>query len=163
MSRRSGNGAGNVDAINSCDSPTGAIPAIVPTMDDEIDIVITGHTNWAVNCIIDGKVVTGAASQGRLITDIDAKLDRADRRLRAGSIQVNNRIVTQDVAKAADLTALIAEYNVFAAPIASVVVGNVDGGDGSRRPHARPRVDARPAHRRRPAGPQWPATRSSRS
>ena len=46
-------------------------------MDDEIDIVITGHTNWAVNCVIDGKVVTGAASQGRLITDIDAKIDRA--------------------------------------------------------------------------------------
>jgi 5'-nucleotidase len=38
---------------------------------------------------------------------------------------VNNRIVTQDVAKAPDMTALIAEYNVFAAPIASVVVGNV--------------------------------------
>ena len=48
-------------------------------MDDEIDIVITGHTNWAVNCLIDGKVVTGAGSQGRLITDIDAQLDRSTR------------------------------------------------------------------------------------
>ena len=45
-------------------------------MDDAIDIVITGHTNWAVNCVIDGKVVTGAGSQGRIITDIDAQLDR---------------------------------------------------------------------------------------
>ena len=121
----SGNGAGNVDAINRCDGATGAIPEIVPMMDDEIDIVITGHTNWAVNCLIDGKVVTGAASQGRLITDIDAKLSKSTGDFVPGSIQVNNRIVTQDVAKAADLTALIAEYNVFAAPIASVVVGNV--------------------------------------
>ena len=56
--------------------PTGAIVDVVNRMDDEIDIVVTGHTNWAVNCLIDGKVVTGAASQGRLITDIDAKLDR---------------------------------------------------------------------------------------
>jgi 5'-nucleotidase len=94
-------------------------------MDDEIDIVITGHTNWAVNCIIDGKVVTGAASQGRLITDIDAKLNKTTGDFVPGSITVNNRIVTQDVARAADLTALIAEYNVFAAPIANVVVGNV--------------------------------------
>ena len=68
-------------------------------MDDEIDIVVTGHTNWAVNCLIDGKVVTGAASQGRLITDIDAKIDRNTKDF-TGPITVNNHIVTRDVAKA---------------------------------------------------------------
>ena len=91
-------------------------------MDDAIDIVITGHTNWAVNCNIDGKIVTGAGSQGRILTDIDAKIDR-----RTGDfteILVNNKIVTQDVAKAPRLTELIADYNVFAAPIASVEVGS---------------------------------------
>jgi 5'-nucleotidase len=121
----SGNGAGNVAAINRCDGATGPIPEIVPLMDDEIDVVITGHTNWAVNCVIDGKVVTGAASQGRLVTDIDATLSKATGDFVPGSITVNNRIVTQDVAKAGDLSALIAEYNVFAAPIAAVIVGNV--------------------------------------
>ena len=121
----SGNGAGNVGTINSCINPSGPIPDIVPLMDDEIDIVITGHTNWAVNCLIDGKVVTGAASQGRLITDIDATLDFATGDFVPGSITANNRIVTQGVTKAADLTALMAEYNVFAAPIAAVEVGNV--------------------------------------
>ena len=121
----SGNGAGNVSAINSCVGATGPIPEIVPQMDDEIDIVITGHTNWAVNCLIDGKFVTGAASQGRLITDIDATLDRATGDFVPGTIFVNNKIVTQNVTKAADMTALMAEYNVFAAPIANVVVGEV--------------------------------------
>ena len=33
-------------------------------MDDAIDIVVTGHTNWAVNCVIDGKVVTGCRRPG---------------------------------------------------------------------------------------------------
>ena len=121
----SGNGAGDVGAINSCVDATGPIPDIVPLMDDEIDIVITGHTNWAVNCVIDGKYVTGAASQGRLITDIDATLDFSTGDFVPGSITVNNKIVTQTVEKAADMTALIAEYNVFAAPIANVIVGNV--------------------------------------
>ena len=120
----SGNGAGNVGAINSCTGATGPIPEIVPMMDDEIDIVITGHTNWAVNCNIDGKVVTGAASQGRLITDIDAKVDPTTGDFVPGSISANNKIVTQTVERASDLTALIAEYNVFAAPIAAVVVGH---------------------------------------
>ena len=120
----SGNGAGNVSAINQCLSPTGPIPEIVPLMDDEIDVVITGHTNWAMNCVIDGKVVTGAASQGRLVTDIDAQIDRTTGDFVPGSFTVNNTIVTQDVAPAKDITRLIAKYNVFAAPIAAVVVGN---------------------------------------
>jgi 5'-nucleotidase len=113
---------GNPALINTCDNPRGPLPPIVEAMDDEIDIVITGHTNWAINCLIDGKVVTGAASQGRLITDIDFSVSRATKDV-VGPISVNNRIVTQDVPKAADLTALIAEYNVFAGPIAAVVVG----------------------------------------
>ena len=66
-------------------------------MDAEVDIVITGHTNWAVNCLIGGKVVTGAASQGRIVTEIDAKLDPATGDFVPNSITVNNGIVTQNV------------------------------------------------------------------
>ena len=121
----SGNGAGNVGAINSCVDATGPIVDMVPNFDDEIDIVITGHTNWAVNCLIDGKVVTGAAAQGRLVTDIDAQIDRSTGDFVPGSIVANNKIVTQDVPKAKEITRLIAKYNVFAGPIAAVVVGNV--------------------------------------
>jgi 5'-nucleotidase len=119
----SGNGAGNVAAINQCTSPTGAIPQIVPNLHAEVDIVVTGHTNWAVNCLMNGKVVTGAASQGRLVTDIDAQVDRTTGDFVPGSITVNNHIVTQDVNRANDMTKLIARYNVFAKPIADVVVG----------------------------------------
>jgi 5'-nucleotidase len=122
----SGNGAGDVSAINSCTNPTGAIPEIVPQFNDEVDIVITGHTNWAVNCVIDGKVVTGAASQGRLITDIDARISPATGDF-VGPIRVNNHVVTRDVAAAPDMTSLIAEKNVFAGPIGAVPVGSIGG------------------------------------
>ncbi len=50
---------------------------------------------------------------------------------------MNNEIVTQDVPKAPQLTELIAAYNVFAAPIASVVVGSTSAAldrDGHHRP-----------------------------
>ncbi len=117
------NGTGSVTAINQCNALSGNLPPIVDAMDDEIDIVITGHTNWAVNCIVDGKVVTGAASQGRLITDIDAMVDPVTRDF--VDITVNNRIVTQGVAPAADLTALMNEYRQFSNPIANVRVGAV--------------------------------------
>jgi 5'-nucleotidase len=112
----------NETTINSCGTLSGALPPIVEQMDDEIDVVITGHTNWAINCVIDGKVVTGAAHQGRLVTDLDLTLSRATKDV--VGISVNNRIVTRDVEKAADLTALIGKYKTLAAPLANQVIGS---------------------------------------
>jgi 5'-nucleotidase len=116
------NGAGSVPAINSCDNPTGALPPIVDAMDDEIDVVVTGHTNWAVNCVIDGKIVTGAAAFGRPVTDIDLTISRATKDV--VSATVNNVIVTRDVAPAADLTALVDKYRTLSAPLANRIVGS---------------------------------------
>ena len=126
-----GNGGpntGNVGLINTCDNPRGPLPDIVQAMNAEIDVVITGHTNWAINCPnLFGKVVTGAGSQGRLITDIDAKIDPRTQDFVPGSFVINNQIVTQNVAKDSRLTELIAKYKVFEGPIAAVVVGEVQG------------------------------------
>jgi 5'-nucleotidase len=113
----------NPVTINSCGTLSGAIPPIVDRLDDEIDVVITGHTNWAVNCVLDGKIVTGAAHQGRLVTDIDLTLSRATKDV--VSAAVNNRIVTRDVKKAQDLTALVTKYKTLSAPFANRVIGSI--------------------------------------
>jgi 5'-nucleotidase len=120
-----GNGAGSVAAINDCNNPTGALPPIVEAMDDAIDVVVTGHTNWAVNCVIDGKVVTGAASAGRLITDIDLTISRATKDVIKSETRVNNVIVTRDVAQDSELLDLVAKYDELSAPLANRVVGSV--------------------------------------
>ena len=86
----------NESTINNCNNPTGALPPIVEQMDDAVDVVVTGHTNWAVNCVIDGKIVTGAAVNGRLITDIDLTISKKTNDVVAAT--VNNNIVTRDVA-----------------------------------------------------------------
>ena len=117
----------NPSTVNSCGTLSGAMPGIANALDDEVDVVVSGHTNWAVNCVIDGKVVTGAASQGRLVTDIDLTISRATKDVIPSLTTVNNVIVTRDVAPAADMTALMAHYNTFAAPIAGVVVGHITG------------------------------------
>ncbi len=77
-------------------------------MEDAIDVVVTGHTNWAVNCEIDGKIVTRAASNGRLITDIDLSISRATKDV--VSATVDNKIVTRVVPKAPALTTLVEKY-----------------------------------------------------
>jgi 5'-nucleotidase len=122
---KAGNGAGDALRINECGTVTGALPPIVERMDDEIDVVVTGHTNWAINCVLDGKIVTGAAHQGRVVTDIDLTISRASKDVVAA--KVNNAIVTRDVEKAPDLTALVNKYATLVAPLANRVVGSVTG------------------------------------
>ncbi|MGA8845832.1 MAG: metallophosphoesterase, partial [Nocardioides sp.] len=109
--------------INSCSNPSGALPPIVDRMDDAIDVVVTGHTNWAVNCLIDGKIVTGAASAGRLVTDIDLTVSRATKDVVAHT--VNNTIVTRTVPKAPALSELVDKYVGLSAPLANRVIGSV--------------------------------------
>jgi 5'-nucleotidase len=119
-----GNGTGaGADRINDCANPTGALPPIVDAMDDEVDVVVTGHTNWAVNCVLDGKIVTGAGANGRIVTDIDLTISRATKDVVAA--KVNNVPVARTVEKAADLTALVDKYNSLSAPLANRVVGNI--------------------------------------
>jgi 5'-nucleotidase len=111
----------NEQTINQCGTLSGPLPPIVHAMDDAVDVVVTGHTNWAVNCVIDGKIVTGAAHQGRLVTDIDLTVSRASKDVVAAT--VNNRIVTRDVERAPDLAQLVEKYRQLAAPLANRVVG----------------------------------------
>jgi 5'-nucleotidase len=108
---------------NSCVGISGAIVDIVNRLDDEVDVVISGHTHQPYNCTIDGKLVTSAFSFGRLVTKVDLTIDRG-----AGevvSMAADNRIVTRDVPKDSMLTALIAKYNVIAAPLANRVIGSI--------------------------------------
>ena len=48
---------------------------ITSAFNDEIDVVVSGHTHQAYNCTIDGKLVTSAGSFGRVITDIDLTIE----------------------------------------------------------------------------------------
>jgi 5'-nucleotidase len=111
--------------VNSCANPTGAAVGVIQRFDPEIDLVVTGHTNWALNCpnfAGTGIMVTGAASVGRVVTDIDLTISRATKDIVSASI--NNVIVRRDVFPAApDLTALINRYGEIAAPIENRVLG----------------------------------------
>lgn len=108
--------------VNGCDGFQGPIVDIAEGMDDAIDVVVSGHTHQAYNCEIDGKLVTSASSNGRLVTEIDLSIDR-----RTGDVRTavaENVIVTRDVAPDPAQTALIARYREALGPIATQVVGS---------------------------------------
>ena len=106
--------------VNGCNGITGPLVDIVHRMDTAIDVVVSGHTHQAYNCKIDDKLVTSAGSNGRLVTDIDLKIDR-----RNGDIvraAADNVVVERDVKDAAQ-TSLISRYRTALGPIATAVVG----------------------------------------
>ncbi|MGC4876923.1 bifunctional metallophosphatase/5'-nucleotidase [Micromonospora sp. DT43] len=107
--------------INDCVGMTGPIVDIANRMDPSIDVVVSGHTHQAYNCNINGKLVTSASSFGRLVTDIDLKIDR-----RTGDVisaAANNVVVTRDVAKDPKQTELINRYKTVLGPVADRQVG----------------------------------------
>ncbi|WP_330439234.1 bifunctional metallophosphatase/5'-nucleotidase [Micromonospora sp. NBC_00821] len=107
--------------INDCVGMTGPIVDITNRMDPSIDVVVSGHTHQAYNCDINGKLVTSASSFGRVVTDIDLKIDR-----RSGDVMsaaANNVVVTRDVAKDPRQTALINRYKTVLGPVAGRQVG----------------------------------------
>ena len=100
------------------------LASIVNGFDDAVDLVIAGHVNDEFVCEVDGKWVTMADNNGRLYTDIDVTLDRRTKELTVVSID-NVPTFQSQVEPAADLTALIDEYNELSAPLANEVIGSI--------------------------------------
>jgi 5'-nucleotidase len=108
---------------NSCTGISGPVVDIVNGFDDEVDVVISGHTHQAYNCVIDGKLVTSGAPFGRIVTDIDLTIDRGTGEVITA--QANNVIATRTVSKDGGQTALIAKYDAIAAPLRNRVIGSI--------------------------------------
>lgn len=107
---------------NGCVGISGPIVDIVNNLDDEVDVVISGHTHQPYNCVIDGKIVTSAFSFGRLVTKVDLTIDRATGEV--VTMAAENKIVTRDAADAG-ITALINKYKTLSAPLANRIVGTI--------------------------------------
>ncbi|MHB1205338.1 MAG: bifunctional metallophosphatase/5'-nucleotidase [Rhodospirillaceae bacterium] len=109
---------------NACPGISGRILEIVPKLDRAIDVVISGHTHQAYNCVIDGRLVTSAHRYGTLVTKIDLRLDAKTRDVI--SAKAENLIVRDDrYAKDPEQTKLLAGYATVADGLSKRVVGAV--------------------------------------
>lgn len=109
--------------VNRCDNFTGDIKPIADALDPQVDLIISAHTHQPYICNFGGRYVTSASSFGRLVTDIDLTIDHQTKDVKA--VTARNVIVTRDVAKDPDQTALIAKYNAIAGPIKNRIVGSI--------------------------------------
>lgn len=109
---------------NGCAGVSEPISGIVNRLDPAVDLVISGHTHQPYNCVINDIPVTSAYSFGRLLTDIDMRVNR--RTGHVTSVSVNNLLMDRTtVPKDPTVTALIDRYKAVAGPIANRPVGTI--------------------------------------
>lgn len=140
-------GAGNNSDINGCvgDLAGSDIADIVSRLDDEVDLVISGHTHAAYNCSADtvdngttprptglpnkaGRriPVTSASAFGRVLTEVDVEIHRRTRDVVA--VHAKNVLVDRtaaDVTPSAEVKAIVDAYNLLQAPLANSVIGAI--------------------------------------
>jgi 5'-nucleotidase len=108
---------------DSCVGFSGDITRILSALDPAFDVVVSAHTHQAYDCTIDGRLVTSAASYGRLVTKIDLTIDPASRRV--VEKHARNVPVTRDVTPDVDVTKIVVESEARASPVTGRVVGYV--------------------------------------
>ena len=128
-----GSQTGTLGDINGCagDLADSDIAAIVKQLDNAVDLVVSGHSHQVYNCKLPNVTgrsipVTSAASQGRVLTDIDLTINPATRDVTA-AIATNHLVVRNNASVPANavITKIIADYNTLIAPIANVVIGSI--------------------------------------
>ncbi|MEU6015008.1 bifunctional metallophosphatase/5'-nucleotidase [Streptomyces sp. NPDC047515] len=138
------------DSSGAGDGISGPIVDIAKGITPKVDALVTGHTHQAYVCNVpdpagNPRMVTSAASFGKLYTDTTLTYDLRTKDIVRTSVKSAsasnpksvNHIVSRDQPKASDMTALIARWNVLAAPIANKPQGYITAdinGRGSTAP-----------------------------
>ncbi|MBD9361481.1 bifunctional metallophosphatase/5'-nucleotidase [Methylomonas fluvii] len=123
----------SASTINNCDGGLDGSPikTIVNQLDDEVDLVISGHTHQAYNCQIANKAgrlisVTSANSQGRVLTDIDVAISTVNGEV--SSVSAENIVVDRSNTAITPNTAIktiVDNYKALSTPIANRVIGSI--------------------------------------
>ncbi len=108
---------------DSCSGLTGDLAPILSGLDPAVEIVVSAHTHQAYDCTIGGRLVTSAASFGRVITKIDLTVDPSAHKIL--SKQAHNVPVTRNVTPDSDVAGVIATYATKSAPLRTKVVGYI--------------------------------------
>jgi 5'-nucleotidase len=125
--------AQNATTMNQCNGNLAGTPLlpIVNGLDDEVDLVISGHTHQAYNCQIANRAgrlipVTSANSIGRILTNIDMNVDDVSGNVT--SVTAANVLVERNTAIAtpnAAIAGIVSAYQALSTPIANRVIGSI--------------------------------------
>lgn len=112
------------------DGLSGPVVDIAKKTDAAVDALVTGHTHEAYVCTIpdpegNDRLVTSAASNGRLFTELKMEYDRKTRDIVRTSVRGTNKVVDREQRKAKDLSRLVSSWDELAAPVANRPIGHI--------------------------------------
>lgn len=116
---------------NACQGLSGPVTEILPRLDPEVDLVVSGHTHQAYICERDGLLLTSGGSYGRIVTDIELTLDPSSGDITAA--RAHNVVVDHGLEPVAEVEALVAAYREVSAPMANRVVTQLRAPLGTER------------------------------
>jgi 5'-nucleotidase len=118
--------------VNRCVNFSGPeMEQIAAGIDPRVSVIVSAHTHQPYVCRMSGKLVTSAASFGRLVTDIDLTIDGKSGDITAAT--ASNRIVTQDVPQDKQAKRILDKYTALSAPLANRVIGSISADIRSAR------------------------------
>ena len=124
---------GTLGDINGCEGNLAgsAIAGIVRQFDNAVDLVVSGHTHVAYNCMLPNAAgrtisVTSASSFGRVLTDIDVTIDPASRDI-TKAVATNRLVVRNDPAISANavVAKIVDAYKNLVSPLANSIIGAI--------------------------------------
>ena len=124
---------GTLGDINGCEGSLAGSPiaGIVKQLDNAVDLVVSGHTHAAYNCMLPNATgrtisVTSASSFGRVLTDIDVTIDPATSDI-TKAVATNRLVVRNDPAITADavVAKIVAGYKALVSPLANNIFGAI--------------------------------------
>jgi 5'-nucleotidase len=118
--------------VNGCVNFLGPeMEQIAQGLDDRVSVVVSAHTHQPYICRMSGKLVTSAASFGRVVTDIELTIDHQSKTVT--QVVATNKIVTQDVRPDPQTQAILDKYSTLSAPLSNRVIGRITGDIRSAR------------------------------
>jgi 2',3'-cyclic-nucleotide 2'-phosphodiesterase (5'-nucleotidase family) len=111
-------------------TPDSPIISIAKRLNPAIDMIVSGHTHATYVCNIPDplgrpRMVTSAASFGRLFTDTRLTYDMRTGNIVRPEVTATNRIVTRSIRSDARVAGLVHRYRSLLAPIADRATGQI--------------------------------------
>jgi len=127
------NACASADGSNQLDNSDSSVHLrnIVAGFKGGVDLVVSGHTHAAYNCMLPNKLgrkipVTSASAFGRVITDIDISVDKGTGKVQG--IVATNKVVDRTdptITPDAQIKSIVDNYTTLVSPLANQVIGSI--------------------------------------
>ncbi|KAF1084795.1 Endonuclease YhcR precursor [Sporotomaculum syntrophicum] len=100
---------------------SGKLDNLAKSIDDEVDVIIAGHSHAGINNIVDGKLIVESYSNGMAFSDIDLKIDPRTKDIIAKKAEIITTF-QKGIKPDAKVNQLISRYEKIVEPIANTTI-----------------------------------------